>query len=317
MDEKKEDNTSIKVAEVDVELDPVRNEAEFLEVQAGTVIDDDETMVAETFRAYFIGIILTGLGAVISNITSLREEPLTVEPSIIQLVALPIGRLWARWMPVVKVPLGPWSLNLNPGPFTVKEHTLITMMANVGVGYPPYCIDLIIAQIMKYGISFFLGANFRDLKFGFFYNFTLIMGSELIGYGFAGLCRRWLVYPPDMIWPSVLQTSNFLNTMHRDVNNPVGRWTISRYKLFFIAAIACFGYSFLPQFLPFMSDLDIFTILWPKSKIVNLLFGRRRGLALLPMTLSWQTVIAFLGTSYSVLRLTVREPSSCSSLCPF
>lgn len=124
------------------------------------------------------------------------------------------------------------------------------------------------------------------------------MGSEMIGYGFAGLCRRWLVYPPHLIWPSVLQTSNFLNTMHRDVNNPVGRWTISRYNLFFIAALGCFGYSFLTQLVPFLSNLEILPMIWPKSKIVNTLFGPRQGLALLPMTLSWQTVICWLGTTY-------------------
>jgi hypothetical protein len=123
----------------------------------------------------------------------------------------------------------------------------------------------------------------------------LLIGSQMIGYGIAGICRRWLVYPGDMIWPLQLQASNFLNTMHRDKNPPVGRWTISRYRLFFLAMIACFGYSFLPHFIPFLSTIDIFTMIWPKSKIVNLLFGRKLGLALLPMTLSWQTVIAWLG----------------------
>jgi OPT oligopeptide transporter protein len=137
------------------------------------------------------------------------------------------------------------------------------------------------------------------MNFGFAYNFLLVMGSEMIGYGLAGLCRRWLVYPPDLIWPTVLQTSNFLNTMHRDVNNPVGRWTISRYKLFWIAGIGCFFYQVLPKFIPFLDSFPILPMIWPKSKIVNTLFGPENGLAIFSMTLSWQTVIAFLGMASS------------------
>ena len=140
------------------------------------------------------------------------------------------------------------------------------------------------------------------------------MGTQMIGYGLAGVCRRWLVYPSDMIWPSVLQTSTFLNTMHRDRNIPVGRWTISRYKLFFVAFVGCFVYSFFPQFIDFFSHMDILTLIWPTSKIVNLLFGMHRGLALLPLTLSWQTVVAFLGPHFLYRSLTLsRGPSNCSS----
>lgn len=142
----------------------------------------------------------------------------------------------------------------------------------------------------------------------------------MIGYGLAGLCRRWLVYPPDLIWPRALLTSNFLNTMHRDVNNPVGRWTISRYKLFFIAGIACFAYQILPQFISFLRSFPILPMIWPKSKIVNTLFGPNLGLALLSMTMSWQTVVTFLGIltlfttpdKQTILSLFRRGPTSTS-----
>lgn len=36
-------------------------------------------------------------------------------------------------------------------------------------------------------------------------------------------------------------------------------------------------------------------MIWPKSKIVNTLFGVELGLNLLPLTLSYQTAVAFLG----------------------
>ena len=47
-----------------------------------------------------------------------------------QLISFPIGRAWAKFMPNVKV----FGVALNPGPFNVKEHVLITIMASVGAG---------------------------------------------------------------------------------------------------------------------------------------------------------------------------------------
>lgn len=47
---------------------------------------------------------------------------------VAQLLSFPICRLWARFIPSVKV----FGVSLNTGPFTVKEHVLITVMATVG-----------------------------------------------------------------------------------------------------------------------------------------------------------------------------------------
>ena len=47
---------------------------------------------------------------------------------VAQLLSYPVGRLWARVVPNVKI----FGVSINPGPFTVKEHVLITIMANVG-----------------------------------------------------------------------------------------------------------------------------------------------------------------------------------------
>ena len=50
-------------------------------------------------------------------------------------MAYPVGRLmaWALPIYIVNFPkwLGGFSLDLNPGPFNIKEHTVIAMMANV------------------------------------------------------------------------------------------------------------------------------------------------------------------------------------------
>ena len=49
---------------------------------------------------------------------------------VAQLISFPVGRAWAKFMPDVKI----FGVSVNPGPFTVKEHVLITIMASVGSG---------------------------------------------------------------------------------------------------------------------------------------------------------------------------------------
>ena len=45
-------------------------------------------------------------------------------------MSFPILRTWARIVPQVKI----FGVSINPGPFTIKEHVLITIMASVGAG---------------------------------------------------------------------------------------------------------------------------------------------------------------------------------------
>ena len=47
---------------------------------------------------------------------------------VAQLLSYPIGRVWAALLPRWKI-LG---VSINPGPFSVKEHVIVTIMAGVG-----------------------------------------------------------------------------------------------------------------------------------------------------------------------------------------
>ena len=52
-----------------------------------------------------------------------------------QIVVVPLGHLMARTLPKRVFFQGSrWEFSLNPGPFNVKEHVLITIFANSGAG---------------------------------------------------------------------------------------------------------------------------------------------------------------------------------------
>jgi hypothetical protein len=64
----------------------------------------------------------------------MRAPTIVVSTLIAQLIAYPIGNLWGDYMPKRTFRTFGREWLLNPGPFTIKEHTLITVMANVSFG---------------------------------------------------------------------------------------------------------------------------------------------------------------------------------------
>lgn len=66
---------------------------------------------------------------------------------VAQLISFPLMRLWARVVPQVKI----FGVSINPGPFTIKEHVIITIMANVGSG-SAYAVS---ARSLRCHISFY------------------------------------------------------------------------------------------------------------------------------------------------------------------
>jgi OPT family oligopeptide transporter len=128
------------------------------------------------------------------------------------------------------------------------------------------------------------------------FQILLVLSTQMLGYGIAGICRRWLVYPPSMIWPALLSVCTFLNTFHNRTNTVVNGWKISRYQLFMISMAGSFVWYFIPGLIiPALSTIAFFTWIFPTNVLVNQLFGMQNGMALLPLTLDWTQVTAFLG----------------------
>jgi hypothetical protein len=73
------------------------------------------------------------------------------------------------------------------------------------------------------------------------------MSTQLIGYSIGGICKRFLVDPPSMIWPAGLVSTTLFNTMHSmDTCGAQGYGGISRVRFFTYVFI---GYFFYSQFI--------------------------------------------------------------------
>jgi OPT oligopeptide transporter protein len=77
------------------------------------------------------------------------------------------------------------------------------------------------------------------------------MSTQLIGYSIGGICKRFLVAPPSMIWPTNLVSCALFNTMHvQDTAGIQGYGGISRDRFFIYVSVGYFCYSQLSFSLP-------------------------------------------------------------------
>lgn len=140
---------------------------------------DDPSLPVWTFRMWTIGLLSCAMLSYINQFFSYRSEPIvitqiTVQVSLsmqnlrtkprgvhgcnvvyiyvqwmdgwMQVAALPIGHFLARVLPKRKFTVFGRECSLNPGPFNVKEHVLISIFANAGAAFGnggAYTIDII------------------------------------------------------------------------------------------------------------------------------------------------------------------------------
>jgi hypothetical protein len=70
------------------------------------------------------------------------------------------------------------------------------------------------------------------------------MSTQLIGFSIGGICKRFLVDPPSMIWPDTLVSTSLFNTIHSlETTGTQGLGGISRGRFFSYVFIGYFFYS--------------------------------------------------------------------------
>ncbi|PIA52583.1 hypothetical protein AQUCO_01000455v1 [Aquilegia coerulea] len=203
----------------------------------------------------------------------------------IQVAALPIGRFMAAVLPTKKFHLpgcGSREFSLNPGPFNVKEHVLISIFANAGTGFgngDAYAVGIV--DIIK---------AFYKRKISFFASWLLVITTQVLGYGWAGLLRKYVVDPAHMWWPGTLPQVSLFQALHEKDERKM-----SRAKFFLIAFICTFCYTLVPGYLfPTLSSISWICWAFSKSVTAQQLGSGMQGLGLGAFTLDWNVVSAYL-----------------------
>ncbi|KAI3399059.1 hypothetical protein diail_7859 [Diaporthe ilicicola] len=248
----------------------------------------DVDMPCNTIRAWTIGMVLVVVGASMNTLFSLRNPAIGLGALIAQIIAWPIGHGWAKVMPTRQFDTFGLKWSLNPGPFNIKEHSIIVVMASVSFSVA-YATDIILAQKVFY-----------KQDFGIPWQLMLTISTQSLGYGIAGIMRKFLVYPAAMIWPGNLVSVTLMNAMYEGNEKPdptVLGGRMPRYRWFAIITAGAFVYYFIPGFLAqFLSTFAFATWIAPQNAVVNQLFGATTGLSLLPITFDWSQVAGFVGS---------------------
>ncbi|KAJ4479714.1 OPT oligopeptide transporter protein-domain-containing protein [Lentinula edodes] len=238
-------------------------------------------MPVSTIRAWVLGIIWTVLLAGINQVIVYRFPSILITNFVALLVIFPCGQAWARVCPSISV----LKMPLNPGPFSIKEHVLSSIMASVAA-QSAYSTDIIAVQRVFYGEIY-----------SFLFQWMLTVSTQLIGLSLGGVMHRFLVAPPSMIWPNTLVQCALLNTLHSQQYAGIGRHRgPSRERFFLMAFIGAVLWTFLPGYL--FTALSVFS--WPcwiapNNLKVNQLFGFQSGLGLSMITFDWNQ-IAYIGS---------------------
>lgn len=157
------------VSNKEEELEDEKNEEDVVEIDenenspikqvALTVpTTDDPSLPVLTFRMWVLGTLSCVLLSFLNQFFWYRTEPLTITAISAQIAVVPLGQLMAAKITTRAFFKGTrWEFTLNPGPFNVKEHVLITIFANSGAG-TVYAIHVVTAVKVFYQkhISFFV-----------------------------------------------------------------------------------------------------------------------------------------------------------------
>ncbi|WAQ88485.1 hypothetical protein PtA15_9A612 [Puccinia triticina] len=236
----------------------------------------------ENSPMWTIGIFLVFLGTGLNQFFTPRLPSISLSITFAQLVAYPLGCFMARVLPAKMFRIAGYEFTLNPGPFNMKEHMLISIMANVSFG-GAYVTDIIaVLRIPRFYNNQDLG---RDVGF----QLTMALSSQLIGYTLAGLTREFLVYPSEMVWWGNLVEISVLRALHVKDNQPANGWKISQMRFFSLCMVGYGIYFILPDvFFQTLSFFNWTTWIAPNNVKLAMITGTVSGLGLNPFpTLDW------------------------------
>ncbi|KAE9619663.1 putative oligopeptide transporter, OPT superfamily [Lupinus albus] len=259
------------------------------QVRLTVSIHDDPTEPALTFRTWVLGLGSLVLLGFVNEFFGFRTNPLGISSVAAQIVTLPLGKLMAATLPTksIHVPLTKWSFSFNPGPFTMKEHALITILASCGSS-GVYAINIITI------VKAFYHRSINPIA-----AFMLAISTQMLGYGWAGIFRKFLVDSPYMWWPSNLVQVSLFRAFHEKEKRPIGGHT--RLQFFILVFVASFAYYVIPgYFFQGLSAISIVCWIWKNSITAQQIGSGMYGLGIGSFSLDWNTVSSFLGSPLAV-----------------
>ncbi|KAJ2589631.1 hypothetical protein H4R99_007393 [Coemansia sp. RSA 1722] len=266
---------------------------------------DNPDMPSMTFRSNVLGVFFVCLISFVNQFYWERDNPIALNLLIVQLLCYPMGIAMAWSLPKKTWNTFGYKWSMNPGPFTIKEHVLISLMSNASA-YMALTVDIFAVLRLYYNPDFSLWTALM-----------LLLSGQLFAYALAGLSRSLLVLPAPMIWPSSLVNASLFRTFHEhdtyaepkdafpsdvDAEQTIAptqisrksRWRFgslpktSRTQFFWICFAGSFVWYFVPGYLlQVVSTISVLCLVAPNNHLANLIGDGKQGLGVLSFSLDW------------------------------
>ncbi|KAG9231484.1 OPT oligopeptide transporter protein-domain-containing protein [Amylocarpus encephaloides] len=246
-------------------------------------LQDDPNLPVFTFRYFFLTFLFIIPGAFLTQLNQYRTTFAPYSIFFVQIASNYIGDWMARTLPAwnVRLPFTKRSFNLNPGPFSPKEHVMVTISASSGATY-----NLAFAPISMSELYF--GTRINPGVCLFF-----MLAVVFLGYGYAAIARQFLVNDPQYPWYQALcQTALFETQKHqRESPSPVSK---RQTMVFFLVLVGVTIWQFLPEYVfPFLQSLAFLCWVAPHNETANFIGGGMGGMGFLNLSLDWSNISAF------------------------
>lgn len=153
-------------------------------------LHDDTTLPTLTFRYFVLTILFVVPGAFLSQLSHFRTTSAPYSVFFVQIASNYVGLWLAKVLPtrLFKIPFTNTSFSLNPGPWSTKEHVLVTISAASGATYnlaytPVAMAELYFGQRINAGVAI-----------------VFMWAVVWTGYSFAAISRQFLLYDPQYPW---------------------------------------------------------------------------------------------------------------------
>ncbi|KAJ3556588.1 hypothetical protein NPX13_g10100 [Xylaria arbuscula] len=265
-------------ADLETEDDPEISQIP-VEVRRVVSLHDDTTLPTITFRYFVLAIIFVVPGAFVSQINRFRTTYTPFSVFFVQIASNYMGLWLAYALPNRKIgiPLTKWSFNLNPGPWSVKEHVLVTVTAASGAT----------SNLAATPIT--LGELYFNERFHPAVALLFMWSIDLTGYAFAAVGRQLIYEPSYQWWQALCQTALFEAQAKQNKNmSPTAR---KQFKVFWFVLLGITLWQFLPEFVfPFLNSLAFLCWVAPHNAVANFIGSRLGGMGFLNLSLDWTNI---------------------------
>ncbi|TCD68164.1 hypothetical protein EIP91_011442 [Steccherinum ochraceum] len=234
---------------------------------------DNPSLPVYTFRVFFLGVGLSVFSSVLATIYTFKPQNATVSQLFCLIIAYVLGTAMASLIPTK----GYWRY-LNPGPFNIKEHTAIVIMASTA-SQVAIAMEIIAALDLFYNVH--LNAAVAIFQ---------IFASQMLGYGIAGMLRTLLVYPTYAFYPTYISVVALLQSLHFG-----GVLNHKRRRFFWIVFVGIFLWEWIPQYpFPLLTAISVICLADNgRHEFVRNLFGAgssNEGIGLFSFSTSWTLI---------------------------